>query len=161
MSFKFVGFYLAYTLPTVVFLLCPIVLFIGRNRYYLYYLSIRQLQQQQAKSFFFSFLYSWQQQGSRCIWCVSGKFIFFIFLPYFITLLLVTRYFNFKKFKKNTLHHQPLILLFFLSRFLGLILWQFILGFNRVAYNAKVEEGAEITGRARTTQTCMHELFKL
>ena len=33
MSFKFVGFYLAYTLPTVVFLLCPIVLFIGRNRY--------------------------------------------------------------------------------------------------------------------------------
>ena len=33
MSFKFVGFYLAYTLPTVVFLLCPIVLFIGRNSY--------------------------------------------------------------------------------------------------------------------------------
>ena len=33
MSFKFVGFYLAYTLPTIVFLLCPIVLFIGRNRY--------------------------------------------------------------------------------------------------------------------------------
>ena len=33
MSFKFVGFYLAYTLPTVVFLLCPIVLFFGRNRY--------------------------------------------------------------------------------------------------------------------------------
>ncbi|KAF9044140.1 peptide transporter PTR2A [Panaeolus papilionaceus] len=32
-SEKFVGFYLAYTLPTVVFLLCPIVLFIGRNRY--------------------------------------------------------------------------------------------------------------------------------
>jgi POT family proton-dependent oligopeptide transporter len=30
---KFVGFYLAYTLPTVVFLLCPIVLFLGRNRY--------------------------------------------------------------------------------------------------------------------------------
>lgn len=30
---KFVGYYLAYTLPTVVFLLCPIVLFIGRNRY--------------------------------------------------------------------------------------------------------------------------------
>ncbi|KDR79530.1 hypothetical protein GALMADRAFT_243632 [Galerina marginata CBS 339.88] len=32
-SEKFVGFYLAYTLPTVAFLLCPIVLFIGRNRY--------------------------------------------------------------------------------------------------------------------------------
>jgi POT family proton-dependent oligopeptide transporter len=32
-SEKFVGFYLAYTLPTVVFLLCPIVLWIGRNRY--------------------------------------------------------------------------------------------------------------------------------
>jgi len=32
-SEKFVGFYLAYTLPTVIFLLCPIVLFIGRNRY--------------------------------------------------------------------------------------------------------------------------------
>ena len=30
---QFVGFYLAYTLPTVVFLLCPLVLFIGRNRY--------------------------------------------------------------------------------------------------------------------------------
>ncbi|KAJ7235495.1 POT family-domain-containing protein [Mycena rebaudengoi] len=30
---KFVGFWLAYTLPTVVFLLCPIVLFVGRNRY--------------------------------------------------------------------------------------------------------------------------------
>jgi len=30
---KFVGFWLAYTLPTVVFLLSPIVLFIGRNRY--------------------------------------------------------------------------------------------------------------------------------
>jgi len=32
-SEKFVGFYLAYTLPTVVFLLCPIVLWVGRNRY--------------------------------------------------------------------------------------------------------------------------------
>jgi POT family proton-dependent oligopeptide transporter len=32
-SEKFVGFYLAYTLPTVVFLLCPLVLYIGRNRY--------------------------------------------------------------------------------------------------------------------------------
>ncbi|KAF4618863.1 hypothetical protein D9613_009972 [Agrocybe pediades] len=32
-SEKFVGFYLSYTLPTVVFLLCPIILFIGRNRY--------------------------------------------------------------------------------------------------------------------------------
>ncbi|KAF8805077.1 peptide transporter PTR2A [Phlegmacium glaucopus] len=32
-SEKFVGFYLAYTLPTVVFLLCPLVLFFGRNRY--------------------------------------------------------------------------------------------------------------------------------
>jgi POT family proton-dependent oligopeptide transporter len=30
---KFVGFYMAYTLPTVVFLLCPIVLLIGRKRY--------------------------------------------------------------------------------------------------------------------------------
>lgn len=30
---KFVGFWLAYTLPTVVFLLCPIILVIGRNRY--------------------------------------------------------------------------------------------------------------------------------
>ncbi|EJD43873.1 proton-dependent oligopeptide transport family protein [Auricularia subglabra TFB-10046 SS5] len=30
---KFVGFWLAFTLPTVVFLLSPIVLFIGRNRY--------------------------------------------------------------------------------------------------------------------------------
>jgi POT family proton-dependent oligopeptide transporter len=27
------GYYLAFTLPTVVFLLCPIVLFLGRNRY--------------------------------------------------------------------------------------------------------------------------------
>lgn len=27
------GFWLAYTLPTIIFLLCPIVLFIGRNRY--------------------------------------------------------------------------------------------------------------------------------
>jgi POT family proton-dependent oligopeptide transporter len=30
---KFVGFYLAFTLPTVVFLLCPIVLYAGRKRY--------------------------------------------------------------------------------------------------------------------------------
>ncbi|KAL0563665.1 hypothetical protein V5O48_018401, partial [Marasmius crinis-equi] len=30
---KFVGFWLAYTLPTVVFLLCPLVLWLGRNRY--------------------------------------------------------------------------------------------------------------------------------
>jgi proton-dependent oligopeptide transporter, POT family len=30
---QFVGYYLAYTLPTVVFLLCPIVLIIGRKRY--------------------------------------------------------------------------------------------------------------------------------
>ncbi|TEB30750.1 PTR2-domain-containing protein [Coprinellus micaceus] len=30
---KYVGFWLAYTLPTIVFLLCPIVLFVGRNRY--------------------------------------------------------------------------------------------------------------------------------
>ncbi|SJL03952.1 probable PTR2-Di-and tripeptide permease [Armillaria ostoyae] len=30
---KYVGFYLAYTLPTVVFLLCPIILWAGRNRY--------------------------------------------------------------------------------------------------------------------------------
>ncbi|CDO75854.1 hypothetical protein BN946_scf184833.g5 [Trametes cinnabarina] len=32
-SEKYVGFWLAYTLPTVVFLLAPIVLYIGRNRY--------------------------------------------------------------------------------------------------------------------------------
>ncbi|KAF8872957.1 peptide transporter PTR2A [Infundibulicybe gibba] len=32
-SEKFVGFWLAYTLPTFVFLLCPLVLLIGRNRY--------------------------------------------------------------------------------------------------------------------------------
>jgi len=32
-SEKFVGFYLAYTLPTAVFLLCPIILYIGRNKY--------------------------------------------------------------------------------------------------------------------------------
>ncbi|PPR06178.1 hypothetical protein CVT24_000720 [Panaeolus cyanescens] len=31
--YMFVGFYLSYTLPTVVFLCCPIVLYIGRNRY--------------------------------------------------------------------------------------------------------------------------------
>lgn len=30
---KHVGFWLAYTLPTVVFALCPIVLFYGRKRY--------------------------------------------------------------------------------------------------------------------------------
>jgi len=32
-SEKYVGFWLAYMLPTVMFLLCPIVLFYGRNRY--------------------------------------------------------------------------------------------------------------------------------
>jgi len=32
-SEKYVGFYLAFTLPTLVFLLCPIVLYIGRNQY--------------------------------------------------------------------------------------------------------------------------------
>ncbi|GLB40829.1 putative POT family protein [Lyophyllum shimeji] len=32
-SEKYVGFWLAYTLPTIVFLLCPVVLLIGRNRY--------------------------------------------------------------------------------------------------------------------------------
>ncbi|KAF9443921.1 peptide transporter PTR2A [Macrolepiota fuliginosa MF-IS2] len=30
---KFVGFWLAYTMPTIAFLLCPIVLFYGRKRY--------------------------------------------------------------------------------------------------------------------------------
>ncbi|KAG7443567.1 peptide transporter PTR2A [Guyanagaster necrorhizus] len=30
---KYVGFYLAYTLPTVVFLLCPLILWVGRKRY--------------------------------------------------------------------------------------------------------------------------------
>ncbi|THU77529.1 hypothetical protein K435DRAFT_877721 [Dendrothele bispora CBS 962.96] len=30
---KYVGFWLAFTLPTIVFLLCPIVLWAGRNRY--------------------------------------------------------------------------------------------------------------------------------
>ena len=30
---KYVGFWLAYTLPTAIFLLCPLVLFIGRNKY--------------------------------------------------------------------------------------------------------------------------------
>ncbi|KAI0266401.1 peptide transporter PTR2A [Gloeopeniophorella convolvens] len=30
---KYQGFYLAYTLPTAVFLLCPLVLFLGRNMY--------------------------------------------------------------------------------------------------------------------------------
>ncbi|THU85978.1 PTR2-domain-containing protein [Dendrothele bispora CBS 962.96] len=30
---KYVGFWLAFTLPTIVFLLCPIVLWVGRNRY--------------------------------------------------------------------------------------------------------------------------------
>ncbi|KAF8066511.1 peptide transporter PTR2A [Lyophyllum atratum] len=32
-SEKYVGFWLAYTLPTIIFLLCPIVLLIGRKRY--------------------------------------------------------------------------------------------------------------------------------
>jgi len=32
-SEKYVGYWLAFMLPTVIFLLCPIVLFIGRNRY--------------------------------------------------------------------------------------------------------------------------------
>jgi len=31
---KYDGYYLAFTLPTVVFLLCPIVLFLGRNQYH-------------------------------------------------------------------------------------------------------------------------------
>lgn len=30
---KYVGFWLAFTLPTVIFLLCPLVLWIGRNKY--------------------------------------------------------------------------------------------------------------------------------
>jgi len=30
---QYVGFWLAYTLPTIVFLLCPLILFAGRNRY--------------------------------------------------------------------------------------------------------------------------------
>lgn len=30
---KYVGFWLAYTLPTIIFFLCPIVLWIGRNKY--------------------------------------------------------------------------------------------------------------------------------
>ncbi|KAK7046401.1 putative peptide transporter ptr2 [Favolaschia claudopus] len=30
---KYVGFWLSYTLPTIVFLFCPLVLFFGRNRY--------------------------------------------------------------------------------------------------------------------------------
>ncbi|KAJ7760878.1 peptide transporter PTR2A [Mycena maculata] len=30
---KYVGFWLAYTLPTVIFLLCPVILFIGRKQY--------------------------------------------------------------------------------------------------------------------------------
>lgn len=30
---KFVGFWLAFTLPTIVYLLCPLVLYFGRNRY--------------------------------------------------------------------------------------------------------------------------------
>lgn len=30
---KFVGFWLAYTLPTIIFFLCPIVLWFGKNRY--------------------------------------------------------------------------------------------------------------------------------
>jgi len=33
-SEKYVGFWLAYTLPTVVFLVCPIVLWVGRTRYF-------------------------------------------------------------------------------------------------------------------------------
>jgi len=32
-SEKYVGFWLAFTLPTLVFLLCPLVLYLGRNRY--------------------------------------------------------------------------------------------------------------------------------
>ncbi|KAH8103418.1 oligopeptide transporter [Cristinia sonorae] len=32
-SEKYVGFWLAFTLPTIVFLLCPIVLYVGRNKY--------------------------------------------------------------------------------------------------------------------------------
>lgn len=32
-SEKYVGFWLAYTLPTIVFLICPFVLWFGRNRY--------------------------------------------------------------------------------------------------------------------------------
>ncbi|OBZ66420.1 putative peptide transporter ptr2 [Grifola frondosa] len=32
-SERYVGYYLAFTLPTVVFLLCPFVLYFGRNRY--------------------------------------------------------------------------------------------------------------------------------
>jgi len=32
-SEKYVGFYLAYTLPTAIFLVCPLILFLGRNRY--------------------------------------------------------------------------------------------------------------------------------
>ncbi|KIY43855.1 peptide transporter PTR2A [Fistulina hepatica ATCC 64428] len=31
---KYVGFYMAYTLPTVMFLMCPIVMWIGKNRYH-------------------------------------------------------------------------------------------------------------------------------
>ena len=30
---KYVGFWLAYTLPSIVFFLCPIILWLGRNRY--------------------------------------------------------------------------------------------------------------------------------
>jgi POT family proton-dependent oligopeptide transporter len=30
---QYVGFWLAYTLPTIVFLLCPLILLAGRNRY--------------------------------------------------------------------------------------------------------------------------------
>ncbi|KAI0764944.1 oligopeptide transporter [Fomes fomentarius] len=32
-SEKYVGFYLAYTLPTIIFLLCPFILYAGRNMY--------------------------------------------------------------------------------------------------------------------------------
>lgn len=31
---KYVGFWLSYTLPTICFFLCPLVLWIGRNRYH-------------------------------------------------------------------------------------------------------------------------------
>jgi POT family proton-dependent oligopeptide transporter len=32
-SAKYVGFWLSFLLPTIVFFLCPIILFVGRNRY--------------------------------------------------------------------------------------------------------------------------------
>lgn len=31
--FQYVGFWVAYTLPTIVYLICPVVLWYGRNRY--------------------------------------------------------------------------------------------------------------------------------